>query len=71
MTPEYLSWTGTLKPSPDVRTGGFEAEFVRVTDYVALAIGESEVPWMDIKNSVGIKLVTDPWEDPEPEFVLM
>ncbi|KAJ2924813.1 hypothetical protein H1R20_g12297, partial [Candolleomyces eurysporus] len=71
VTPEYLSWTGILKPSPDVRTGGFEAEFVRVTDYVALAIGDSEVPWLDIKSSVGIKLVTDPWEDPEPEFILM
>ncbi|KAJ2923693.1 hypothetical protein H1R20_g13403, partial [Candolleomyces eurysporus] len=67
---EYLSWTGTLKPSPDVKTGGFETEFVKVADYVALAIGDSEVPWKDITNSVGIKLVTDSWEDPEPELAL-
>ncbi|KAF5338731.1 hypothetical protein D9611_013371 [Ephemerocybe angulata] len=66
---EYLSWEGNLKINPDVRTGGFEGENIKVCDYVTLAIGTSEVPWKDVKCSIGIKLVTDSWEDP-PEVQL-
>ncbi|TEB39630.1 hypothetical protein FA13DRAFT_1618864 [Coprinellus micaceus] len=66
---EYLSWSGSLKCVPEVRTGGFEGENVKVTDYVALTIGNSKVPWVDMKCSIGIKLVTDSWEDP-PEIQL-
>lgn len=66
---EYLSWSGHLTCVPEVRTGGFEGENVNVNDYVAVAIGKSEVPWVDVKCSIGIKLVTDSWEDP-PEVQL-
>lgn len=67
---DYLSWSGELKCPSDVRTGGFEGENITVSDYVALAVGKNkEAPWMDIKNSISIRLVTDSWEDP-PEVPL-
>ena len=61
---KYLSWTGSLKVNKDVKTGGFEGEYIKVSDFVALIIGKSVVPWPDVRCSVGIKLVTDAWEDP-------
>jgi len=54
---KYLSWTGSLKVNKDVKTGGFEGEYIKVSDFVALIIGKSVVPWPDVRCSVGIKLV--------------
>ncbi|EAU88939.1 hypothetical protein CC1G_10585 [Coprinopsis cinerea okayama7 len=78
---EYISWTGTLKVGegleklmreypllthPDTKTGGFHAgSYLKVNDFVALSVGSSNPPWKDIRSSIGIKLVTESWDDGE------
>ena len=76
---EYLSWTGRLQcgegldrtrfehpwhVGSTITSGGFHAgEILKVNDFIAFSVGDSTPPWKDIQMSIGVKMVTESWDD--------